>query len=203
MRLVDALIRPTVLYGSKIWGPSLLKTNWALVERVQILLFRHIIRCKQRVPQHIILAEFGAQPFRLETIFKLVSFLHRIRGYADTLKGRDRYPYLAYCSSEAIARTHLGRTKCRFTGVLELLGSVRIQIESLPPFRYSLNVPGHLLPSRQVLNRIIKEDIYRQFVQITRINPPGGLRQKMAFYTEHFLEIRDGLIVRPQYALRH
>ena len=84
---MDALIRPTVLYGSEVWGPLLLETDWALAERVQILLLRRIIRCKQTVPQHIILAEFGAQPFRLEAIFRLVSFLHRILGYANTLKG--------------------------------------------------------------------------------------------------------------------
>jgi hypothetical protein len=78
MSLMDTLICPTILYGSKIWGPSLLESDWASAERVQILLLRRIIRCKQTVPQHIILAEFGAQPFRLETIFRLVSFLHRV-----------------------------------------------------------------------------------------------------------------------------
>jgi hypothetical protein len=103
MSLMDSLIRPTVLYGSEIWGPSLLESDWASVERVQTLLLRRIIRCKQTVPQHIILAEFGARPFRLETVFRLVSFLHRIRSFADSVKGRDRYPYLAYCSSETIA----------------------------------------------------------------------------------------------------
>jgi hypothetical protein len=103
MSLMDSLIRPTVLYGSEIWGPSLLESDWASVERVQTLLLRRIIRCKQTVPQHIILAEFGARPFRLETMFGLVSLLHRIRSLADSTKGRDRYPYLAYCSSETIA----------------------------------------------------------------------------------------------------
>ena len=34
MRFVDALIRPTVLYGSEVWGPSLLETDWASAERV-------------------------------------------------------------------------------------------------------------------------------------------------------------------------
>jgi hypothetical protein len=78
-----------------------------------------------------------------------------------------------------------------------------IQLDRLPPFRYSLDAPGHLLPTRQELNKIIRDDIYRQFVQITWVNPQGGLRPKMAFYAEHFLELRDELIVRPQYTLRH
>ena len=30
-----------------------------------------------------------------------------------------------------------------------------------------------------------------------------GLHPKMAFYAEHFLEIRDRLIVRPQYTFYH
>jgi hypothetical protein len=80
---------------------------------------------------------------------------------------------------------------------------VGIQIDRLPPFRYSLDAPGHLLPTRQVLNKIIRDDIYRQFIQITWVNPPGGLRPKMAFYAEHFLGLRDGFIVRPHYTLCH
>lgn len=30
-----------------------------------------------------------------------------------------------------------------------------------------------------------------------------GCVQKMAFYAEHCLEIRDGLIIRPQYTFQH
>jgi hypothetical protein len=82
MSLMDTLIRLTVLYGLEIWGPSLLESDWASSERVRILLLRHIIRCKQTIPQHIIPVEFGAQPFWLETMFRLLSFLHRIRRLA-------------------------------------------------------------------------------------------------------------------------
>ena len=85
MSLMDTLVHPTVLYGLEIWGASLLESDWALAERVQTPLLRLIIRCKQTVPQHIILAEFGAQPFRLDTVFSLVSFLHRVRGFADSI----------------------------------------------------------------------------------------------------------------------
>lgn len=31
--LLDSLVRPTVLYGSMVWGPSLLASNWASIER--------------------------------------------------------------------------------------------------------------------------------------------------------------------------
>ena len=198
MSLMATLIRPIVLYGSEIWGPSLLKSDWALAERVQIVLFRRIIRCKQTIPQHIIPVEFGAQPFWLETMFRLLSFLHRIRSFGDSAKGWDRYPYLAYLSSEAISLSSpSNRARGWFAGVSGLLALVGIQLDRLPPFRYSLDAPGHLLPTRHELNKIIMDDIYRQFVHITWVNPQGGLCPKMAFYAEHFLELRDRLIVRP------
>lgn len=32
MDAMDDLIRLTVLYGSKVWGPMLLDLNWAIIE---------------------------------------------------------------------------------------------------------------------------------------------------------------------------
>jgi hypothetical protein len=77
------------------------------------------------------------------------------------------------------------------------------QIHHLPSFRYSLDSLGHLLPTRQELNMIIRDDIYMQFIQTTWVTPQGGLCPKMAFYVTQFLELRDGFIVRPQYTLCH
>ena len=34
MDLLNTLVCPTVLYGSEIWGPSLLESDWASAERV-------------------------------------------------------------------------------------------------------------------------------------------------------------------------
>jgi hypothetical protein len=133
-----------------------------------------------------------------------VSLLHHIRSFANSTKGRDRYPYLACCSSETISlSSSSGRARCWFTGTSDLLEYMGIRMDRLPPFRYSLDAPSHLLQTRQVLNKIIKDDIYMQFIQITWVNPPRGLRPKMAFYTEHFLELRDGSILRPHYTLHH
>jgi hypothetical protein len=89
-----------------------------------------------------------------------------------------------------------------FTGVSYLLESLGIQMDSLPLFQYSLDAPGHLLPTRQVLNNIIIDDIYR-FIQITWVNSLGGLRPKMSFYAENFLELRDIFIIRPHYTFHH
>ena len=67
-----------------------------------------------------------------------------------------------------------------------------ISPERLPPLRYSLYAPGHLLPTRQELNRSIREDIYRLSIQVTWTSPPETLGSKMSFYLEHLLELWDG-----------
>jgi hypothetical protein len=64
---------------------------------------KRIIQCKHTVPQPIIQVEFGVHPFHLEVIFRLVSFLHRVKTFNDSASGRERYPYLALYSSEALA----------------------------------------------------------------------------------------------------
>jgi hypothetical protein len=100
---------------------------------------------------------------------------------------KDRYPYLAYQSLETIAQSTLPTpeesTMLVYNGILF-------------PSIYSLDDAGHLFPNKQELNGIIEENIYRQYIQVTWIASLGGLRPKMAFYAEHFLELRDGLIVR-------
>ena len=70
-----------------------------------------------------------------------------------------------------------------------MLGSIGIEIDRLPPYQFSLDAPAHLLPSRQVLNEHVRQDIYRQYITTTWCHPSGGLRPKMAFYAEHFLVI--------------
>jgi hypothetical protein len=46
-----------------------------------------------------------------------------------------------------------------------------------PPFRYSLDAPSHLLANKQELNKIIREDIYRQYIQVTWVDPPWAQAQ--------------------------
>ena len=72
LSLFDSLVRPTVLYGSVAWGPSLITSDWASIERVQTLLLRRIIRCHRLTPHSIVLAKFGAHPLKLVVIFDLI-----------------------------------------------------------------------------------------------------------------------------------
>ena len=202
--LFESLVRPTVLYGSMVWGPSLIAFDWASTERVQTLLLRCIIRCHRFTPHSIVLAEFGVHPLKLAVIFDLIWFLHRLRGFMETCADRHRYSFLAYCSSVEIMRSDTSaRSRCWYAQATSLLGSIRIEIDRLPPYQFLLDAPTHLLPSRQVLNEHVRQDIYRQYITTTWCHPSGGLRPKMAFYAEHFLVIQDGIVVRPAYLDRH
>ncbi len=84
LSLFDSLVRLTILYGSVVWGPSLIASNWASIERVQTLLLCHIIRCHRFTPHSIVLAESGAHPLKLAIIFYLIWFLHQLRGFMET-----------------------------------------------------------------------------------------------------------------------
>jgi hypothetical protein len=134
MSLMDTLVRPTVLYGFEVWGDGLLESDLSSINRVKIILLRCIIKCKQTIPQPVVLVEYGARPFRLETIFSLISLLPYIQSFADVMKGWDWYPYLTYCSSESIASTSFVRSRCWYVGVLDLLASIGIMMDRLPPF---------------------------------------------------------------------
>ena len=47
--------------------------------------------------------KFATSTFKIETIFKLVSLLHRGQRFANSSVGKDRHLYLGYCSLKAIA----------------------------------------------------------------------------------------------------
>ena len=149
MSLFDSLVRPTVLYGSVVWGPSLIASDWASIERVQTLLLHRIIRCHRFTPHSIVLAEFGVHPLKLAVIFELIWFLHRLRGFMETCADRHRYSFLAYCSSVEIMRSNTSaRSRCWYAQATSLLGSIGIEIDHLPPYQFLLDAPAHLLPSR-------------------------------------------------------
>ncbi len=130
LSLLDSLVKPKALYGSMVWVPSLLDSDWATIERVQILLLYHIIRCHQSTSYSILLAEFNAHPFRLRAIFDLVWFLHRLCGFADSADGCHRYSYLSYCSSVDIADFDTAtRAHCWYALTTTLLRSIVIKID--------------------------------------------------------------------------
>ena len=104
----------------------------------------------------IIQVEFRSHPFFLEVIFFLVSFLHRVRTFKSSSLGIDRYSYLTLFSSEALSLAcSTGQARGWFLDAFRIIQSMAISPEFLPPFRYSLDAPYHLFPSRQEMNQAI------------------------------------------------
>ena len=157
------------------------------MERVQTLLVQFLIRCQPTTPTSIIFSKFDAHPFRLCTIFDLVWLLHRLQGFVDSINGKCCYSYLAYCSSTLIVASNLtSRVCCWYAQESRLLNTIGIDIDHLPPFHYSLDMPTHLLPSHSELNEITRMDIYRKYIQVRSF---GVLCPRMAFYAQYFIDI--------------
>ena len=62
---------------------SLIQTDWVPTKSSNLLL-KHIIRCKRGILQPIIQAELDVHPFFLDVIFRLVTFLYRVRCFKDS-----------------------------------------------------------------------------------------------------------------------
>lgn len=56
----------------------------------------------------IIQAEFGALILLIETVFSLVSLLHRVQFFFNSITGKDCYPYLAYYSGHFTSSSWAG-----------------------------------------------------------------------------------------------
>ena len=91
LSLFDSLVYLTVLYGSVVWGPSLIAFDWVSIEQVQMFLLHCIIRCHRFTPHNIVLVKFGAHPLKITIIFQLIWFLHWLRGSMETCADPHRY----------------------------------------------------------------------------------------------------------------
>lgn len=105
MHSLDLIIRPTILYGLEIWGPNLVQSELGQDPKSPNPSSQVHHSMQIHNPQPIVQAKFEAHPFRLGVIFHLVSLLHRVWTLGDSTSKRDRYPYLAFCSSKAIKPT--------------------------------------------------------------------------------------------------
>lgn len=98
LSLLSSLVTPMMLYGSVVWGPSLLDSDWASIDHVQTLFLR------------------------LGAIFDRIWFLHHLHGFADSANDRHKYSYLAYCSSVVVADSNpTSRARCWYPEAASLL----------------------------------------------------------------------------------
>lgn len=200
--LFDTLARPAAMYASPFWAPDLDARGWRRVERLQVLMLSRMIRAKSSVPHEIMLAEFGATPLALEAAFQAVTYLHRIREFGDTTSGRARLPWLALTSSMDLAGR--GDTHCWYSRLSKWMTSLGLDMDRLPPFRYSLDDPRLCWEmTRHEISQVIRADLLQLHTYRTWIYPTR-LPTKMATYRDHFLRISDdGLITSPGYTGTH
>jgi hypothetical protein len=99
--LLNIPVKPTIIYGLKIWGPDF--AIWSGIEwRGSILVCFSGISVAKGVPQNIVHAEFGTYPLCLKNAFRFVTYLHRVRRMEDSSLGKDGYPFMTLFSSSRL-----------------------------------------------------------------------------------------------------
>ena len=87
-RLFDALVLPTVSYGSEVWGPSCspsLPLDIKKVAEVQLAFFRQLCRLKKStsVTPAIIFRELSERPWLHRWWNQVIGFMHRLSNMPD------------------------------------------------------------------------------------------------------------------------
>ena len=80
-RLFDALVLPTVSYGSEVWGPFCSPTLPRDIKKmadVQIAFFRQLCRLKRSVTPAIIFRELSEMPWVHRWWNQVIGFMHRL-----------------------------------------------------------------------------------------------------------------------------
>ena len=121
------------------------------MEKPLVSMISRMIRAKVSVPHDIIRAELAAPKLVTEALARSISFVHSIW----SLPG-GRYAKLALKSSQQLASQ--GDTGCWYAQLKSWFLLHGIDIDTLPPFNYSLDAPSLALTKTEI-NRLIKQDL--------------------------------------------
>ncbi len=94
--LFASLVRPVLLYGVQVWGPSTSKSNWPKIEAVQKLFLEMELGVKSQTPYVLTLAEAGLLPLEVEALFLTIRYVMHTQQLDDS-----RLPKQAYRVSRA------------------------------------------------------------------------------------------------------
>ncbi|KAL3681181.1 hypothetical protein R1sor_024137 [Riccia sorocarpa] len=89
--------RPIVLYGSPLWGPTLSRSLWKEIERVQKTFIRQTLGIRVTVPYVLLMAEAGVIPLEVEALINTLEFVFRVR-WQDEEKPSQRALRVSYHS---------------------------------------------------------------------------------------------------------
>jgi hypothetical protein len=89
--LMEVIIRSTVLYGSEMWGLSLLQTYWDRLERVQTLLLGASFAASGRF-RNPLFSQSSVSTYSASKSFFAWSLSFIESGPSETTIGREQYP---------------------------------------------------------------------------------------------------------------
>jgi Reverse transcriptase (RNA-dependent DNA polymerase) len=96
-QLFNTLVRPVVLYGVQVWGPSTSQSSWSKVEAIQKLFLEMELGVKTQTPYTLLLAESGLLPLEVEALYLTLQYVMRVEALKDS-----RLPKQAFHSSRAL-----------------------------------------------------------------------------------------------------
>ena len=83
IKLFDAIVRQTLLYGCQVWGTAMLCTDSKRLsstpmEQVHLGFLRHLVGIRNSVPVHMIYAELNRGPLVVTILDRLIAFWNRV-----------------------------------------------------------------------------------------------------------------------------
>jgi len=95
-QLFKSLVRPIVLYGVQVWGPTTSQSNWNKVEAIQKLFLEMELGVKTQTPYTLLLVEAGLLPLEVEALYHTLQYVMRVKALQDS-----RLPKQALYASRA------------------------------------------------------------------------------------------------------
>lgn len=99
IKLLHALVFPTLLYGCEVLGLSLRHSGYAHIHRVFVNMLSISIWYKRNIPYSIIKIEFDAYVMSKIDVFHIIKLLNMIHHMISTTPNSESYPLLAFKSS--------------------------------------------------------------------------------------------------------
>ena len=91
-RLFDAVVRPTVSYGSEVWGTTCtgrLSQDLKGITDLQLSFFRQVLKLRRSISAPIIFAELAEVPWTRFWWSQVLGFMHRLGNMSESSLHRD------------------------------------------------------------------------------------------------------------------
>ena len=122
MRLHDMLVRPSLLYGVKVWGPNSFGASNSKIDKVHRDFLRRVLGARSRAFTDVVMTELGRFPLAVDAKLQLARFWNRL----DALPG-DRLVKCAF--QERLRLSTLPAARGRVPWAAEMAAALGIRID--------------------------------------------------------------------------